>query len=222
MSIMWAEKTETMRMAVAGCDYITSLGLKQLLNSVDFIEVLALEPDTRQSLALIDNKSIDLLLVLTAGMETADLAQHFRRINRMASPPKIVVLGEMDFDQAEILVFAGVSAFLKNGLIGEDLPAALRMVHRGGSLMLSDVARQSLLARGSSFDSDIRSRFDTLNTRERTLAKGVAEGMTNVQLASSMRMSEATVKLVISNIMNKLGVSNRVQIAVFATKARVA
>lgn len=36
-----------------------------------------------------------------------------------------------------------------------------------------------------------------------------------------MHMSEATVKLLVSNVMNKLGASNRVQIAVVVTKARV-
>ncbi|MEV8144281.1 LuxR C-terminal-related transcriptional regulator [Specibacter sp. NPDC078709] len=60
-----------------------------------------------------------------------------------------------------------------------------------------------------------------LLSRERVVAQGVAEGMTNGELASSMHMSEATVKLLVSNIMTKVGASKRVQIAVAVAKARV-
>ncbi|MDJ0313829.1 response regulator transcription factor [Arthrobacter sp. H35-D1] len=223
MSLVFAEKTETMRMAVAGCDSNTRRGVEQLLNGADFIEVVASVADACEAQSLIENESVDLLLVLAAGMPAADLDQECRRIGKMAVPPKIVVMGELDFIQTEALVFAGVSAFLKNGLVGEDLPAALRLIHRGGSLLLSDAARDTLLARGgSSFSSKNRSKIDTLNTRERTVAQGIAEGRTNGQLAGSMHLSEATVKLLVSNVMNKLGVSNRVQIAVLVTKALAA
>lgn len=67
-----------------------------------------------------------------------------------------------------------------------------------------------------------RARFDSRNAREIVVAQGVTEDSRNVQLASSMHMSEATVKLIVSNIMTKLGASKRVQIAVAVTKARVA
>ena len=117
------------------------------------------------------------------------------------------------------LVFDGVSAVLHNGVIAQDLPVVLRMVHRGGALLVSDEARAALMARHTGHDVDQRTRCEALNSRERTVAIGIAEGLTNVQLASSMCLSEATVKLLVSNIMNKLGVTNRVQIAVAITKA---
>jgi len=53
------------------------------------------------------------------------------------------------------------------------------------------------------------------------VAEGVAEGKTNLELAADMHVSEATVKLLVSNVMNKLGVDNRVQVAVIATKAHI-
>lgn len=216
-----AEKTVTLRMAVVGCDYITGLGLTQLLVQAEFIDVRARVSNSSEMLAVMSTEAVDLVLV-DATIQGENLALTCRSLIETDNPPIVVVMGEVPFDVAEALVFAGVTAFLHPGLIAEDLPVALRMIQRGGAILLSDVAREALMARGASLDVHRRSSYDTLNTRERVLAQGVAEGKTNMQLAAEMHLSEATVKLLVSNVMGKLGVANRVQIAVIVTEMRIA
>ena len=214
------EKTKTLRMALVGCDYITGLGLSQLLRGADFIDVAGFAADAEEVLQLMAAGPVDMVLI-DATMQAAELARTCRSLNQLPEPPTVVVMGDVPFDLAESLVFSGVCAFLNQGLLAEDLPVAVRMIHRGGALLVNRSARETLMKRSRTFDAGQRARFEGLNPRERIIAQGVAEGSTNVQLAGSMHMSEATVKLIVSNIMTKLGVCNRVQIAVAVTKARV-
>lgn len=213
-------KTATLRMALVGCDYITGLGLSQLLRGGEFIDVAGSAAGSAEVLKLMAAGPVDMVLI-DASMDAAELAQTCRLLNQVSVPPTVVVMGDVPFDLAESLVFSGVCAVLNQSLLAEDLPVALRMIHRGGALLIDSRSRETLMKRSRSFDAGQRTRFESLNPRERIIAQGVAEGSTNVQLAGSMHMSEATVKLIVSNVMTKLGVSNRVQIAVAVTKARV-
>ncbi|MBP2414110.1 DNA-binding NarL/FixJ family response regulator [Arthrobacter stackebrandtii] len=215
-----AEKTGNLRMAVVGSDYITGLGLTQLLDQAPFITNVGSVATAGQVLAMADEWPVDLVLV-DAAIQGQDLAAACRSLIESENPPTVVVMGEVPFNVAESLVLCGVTAFLNPGLVAEDLPVALRLIQRGGAILLSDAAREALVARGRSFDTAHRSRYETLNAREKVVAEGVAEGKTNLELAADMHVSEATVKLLVSNVMNKLGVCNRVQVAVIATKARI-
>lgn len=220
MSMVIAENATTLRMAVVGCDYITSLGLEQLLSGADFIDVVGSVPKAEDMMELVTGESLDLVLV-DAGIPESALFQTCRTLKNLESSPTVVVMGDVPFHVAESLVFEGVRAILHHGVIAQDLPVALRMIHTGGALLLSTLARDTLLDRGRSVCPQLRANFGTLNNRERVVAEGIAEGMTNSELAGSMHLSEATVKLLVSHVMNKLGVSNRVQIAVAVTKAHI-
>ncbi len=215
-----AEKTGNLRMAVVGSDYITGLGLTQLLDQAPFITKVGSVDTAGQVLALAAEGPVDLVLV-DAAIQGEDLTETCRMLLESEHPPTVVVMGEVPLNVAESLVLCGVTAFLHPGLVAEDLPVALRLIQRGGAILLNDAARDALIARNRSFDDGHRSSYATLNTREKVVAEGVAEGKTNLELAADMHVSEATVKLLVSNVMNKLGVDNRVQVAVIATKARI-
>ena len=218
MSAVLNEVTQTLRMAVVGSDYVTNLGLSHLLSAVEFIEICGTASDSQEILALVQEKPVDLVLV-DAAMQLGPLASTCRALAKLPDPPTVVVMGNLPFTVAEDLVFDGVSAVLHHGVIAEDLPVVLRMIHRGGALLVSDEAREALMLRHNTYDMGQRVRCDALNAREKAVAKGVAQGLTNAHLAKSLHLSEATIKLLVSNVMNKLGVANRVQIAVAITKA---
>lgn len=214
------EKTATLRIVLVGCDYITGLGLRQLLNNTGFTDLVGAVDSCAEVLGMIAAGGIDIVMV-DAAMDSTELAQTCRALNKIDDPPSVVVLGEVPFDLAESLVSSGVRAILRPGLLVQDLPVALRLIQRGGAVVIDEPAREILIKRRRSFDSHQRANFDSLNEREHIVANGVTEGLTNVQLAASLHMSEATVKLIISSIMTKLGASNRVQVAVVVASARV-
>lgn len=62
--------------------------------------------------------------------------------------------------------------------------------------------------------------FDGLTRREREVAALIAQGNTNAAIARSLTLSERTIEKHVENIMNKLGVNARTQIAVWATEKK--
>jgi DNA-binding NarL/FixJ family response regulator len=64
-----------------------------------------------------------------------------------------------------------------------------------------------------------RSALATLSGRERDVVLGIAQGRSNAELAAALHISVATVKAHVSNILSKLGLDNRTQIALLAHDA---
>jgi DNA-binding NarL/FixJ family response regulator len=65
-----------------------------------------------------------------------------------------------------------------------------------------------------------RERMATLSEREREVAFAVGHGLANAEIASELFMSVATVKAYVSRLLTKLGVDNRVQIALLVQEAQ--
>jgi two-component system nitrate/nitrite response regulator NarL len=63
---------------------------------------------------------------------------------------------------------------------------------------------------------------ERLTPRERQVIAGVATGESNREIATQLGLSEITVKHHVSNIFDKLGVSNRAELAVYATTRGIA
>jgi DNA-binding NarL/FixJ family response regulator len=90
--------------------------------------------------------------------------------------------------------------------------------------VLSPTVTRQLMehAAGSALDtrrSGARSRMAVLNEREREVAVEVGRGSSNAEIAAGLFMSVATVKTHVSRILAKLGLNNRVQIALLAYDA---
>ncbi len=66
-----------------------------------------------------------------------------------------------------------------------------------------------------------RQRLASLTPREREIAMGVGEGHTNSEIAGQLHVSLATVKAHVSQLLTKLGVTNRVQIALLVHDAAI-
>ncbi|HEY1358911.1 MAG TPA: LuxR C-terminal-related transcriptional regulator, partial [Thermoleophilaceae bacterium] len=64
-----------------------------------------------------------------------------------------------------------------------------------------------------------RDRLATLSPRERDVALAIGQGHANAEIATALHLSVATVKAHVSRLLNKLGVDNRVQIALLVHDA---
>lgn len=102
---------------------------------------------------------------------------------------------------------------------GEVLIKAINKVY-AGELWLDrahTAAVVSRLARGRSAEDDPdRAKVETLTRREREIVDLVAEGLKNRQIAERLFISEATVRNHLTSILDKLDLSDRFQLAVFA------
>ena len=120
---------------------------------------------------------------------------------------------------------AGASGFLLKDVRPELLVAGIRAVHSGESLLAPTVTRrliQSFLSRPRVSDPAAGRRLAALTPRELEVLRLVARGMTNMEIAAELFVSETTVKTHVGRVLMKLALRDRVQAVIFAYHAGLA
>ncbi|MGW5425270.1 response regulator [Streptomyces sp. NPDC003943] len=138
--------------------------------------------------------------------------------------PDLACLMLTSFDDEDALldaIMAGAAGYVLKQIKGADLVAAVRTVATGASML--DPATTARLMRSLRDPQAGRQpedeRLAALTERERGVLDLIGEGLTNVQIAKRLYLSEKTVKNHISRLLGKLGVERRVQAAVIAAQA---
>jgi DNA-binding NarL/FixJ family response regulator len=164
--------------------------------------------DPAHALALIRTHSPDLLVidVRTRGHKLDSVAC-LREARREAPELKAVVLSDDDdHEHIEAALRAGASAYIAKPTDPSDLATAIRQVfHRSIFPAMSQVEPP-----GSAVAS-ARSDQENLTARELEVLRHVAAGLSNVEIARKLWVTDHTVKFHLSNVYKKLGVANRTQ-----------
>ncbi|MGA9422623.1 MAG: response regulator transcription factor [Rhodanobacteraceae bacterium] len=139
---------------------------------------------------------------------------------RAASPDTQVVLLTSFEDAQQIVaaVQAGALSCLLKDVDADALADALRKAARGEAVLHPRVAARLVeaLRDGTTTGSRI---LESLSQREHEVLTLMAEGMSNLSIAERLGIGEKTVKTHVSNVLGKLGVSDRTQAAVYAWKS---
>lgn len=155
---------------------------------------------------------MDIRMPVMTGLEAT------RVLHRGSSPPAVIVLTTFDADDHVVgAIAAGADGFLLKDTPPHEIVSAIRLVAEGEA-MLSPSATRSLLRQVRAGAPDERavaaaSQIDLLTLREREVALCVARGLSNAEIATELYLSVPTVKAHVSRLFDKLGVTNRVQIA---------
>lgn len=117
-------------------------------------------------------------------------------------------------------IAAGASGFVLKSIDGPGLATAIRRVAAGDGVLAPEVTRQVLqavadAARTADQASDPVDLSD-LTAREREVLAGLGRGLSNLDLARELGVSEATVKTHVSRVLNKTGSSSRLRAALLA------
>ena len=143
-----------------------------------------------------------------------------REIRSLLPGTACLMLTSFTDDQALFdAVLAGASGYVVKDVRGADLVGAVRTVGAGGSL-LDPYATSLVLARlraPASHDA-----LEVLSEQERKVLALVGEGLTNREIGVRMHLAEKTVKNYVSNVLSKLGLQRRTQVAVLATELKQA
>ena len=143
-----------------------------------------------------------------------------REIRSLLPGTACLMLTSFTDDQALFdAVLAGASGYVVKDVRGADLVGAVRTVGAGGSL-LDPYATSLVLARlraPASHDA-----LEVLSEQERKVLALVGEGLTNREIGVRMHLAEKTVKNYVSNVLSKLGMQRRTQVAVLATELKQA
>ena len=208
---------EPMKMLVVDDHILFRKGLVNLLSSQDDIDVAGEADDGLEALEKARELMPDIILMDIA-MPRCDGLEATRLINAEMPYAKIVILtvseSETDLFQA---IKDGAQGYLLKSLEPEELFRLIRGVQRGEAPISAPMAAK-ILAEFSSQASREPAPEDALTSREKEVLEQVVYGATNREIASSLSITENTVKNHLKNILEKLHLQNRVQAAAYAVK----
>jgi DNA-binding NarL/FixJ family response regulator len=144
-----------------------------------------------------------------------------RDIRANREQTRVLILTSFADDEALFsAIMAGASGYVLKQIHGNDLLDAIHRVANGESLLDPSVTGRVLARiRGEVLAGDGEG-VEQLTPQERRIIGLVAEGMTNRQIGENVHLAEKTVKNYVSNILMKLDLSRRAEVAAFMAKRR--
>lgn len=132
----------------------------------------------------------------------------------------IIISGLQNRDDLVRALDVGACGYLPKVISREPLIDAVRLVRNGGSFVDNKMLREVLneIRTGTTAAPDL-STSQSLSPRERDVLVLLAEGLTNKEIGHRMHFSAGYIKNIVQRIIEKLGVSDRTQAAVYAVRA---
>ncbi len=191
-------------------------GLRTLLELEPDFRVVAEAANGVQALAAYARHRPDVVL-MDIRMPEMDGVEATRRLLAAHPQAKVLILTTFD-DDAYVWegLRAGALGYLLKDASREALATAVRTVAAGGALFDPQVARKALDALGQRPAPPPPDLIEPLTEREREILRLVAQGLSNRQIAERLHLAHGTVKNYITRILDKLGVDDRTQAALWA------
>lgn len=219
----------TIRLLVVDDDPLVRAGLALMLGGAEDIETVGEAADGADVPALVDRLAPDVVL-MDIRMPGVDGLTATERLRARPGAPDVIVLTTFHADEQVLRALrAGAAGFVLKDTPPAEIVAAVRKVAAGDPVLSPAVTRRLMthVAAGASGptprEADRRAtagaRLDTLAEREQDVALAVGRGSSNAEIAATLYMSVPTVKAHVSRILAKLGLNNRVQIALLVHDA---
>jgi DNA-binding NarL/FixJ family response regulator len=215
---------DLIRVVLVDDDPLVRSGLALILGGADDVEVVGQAEDGRAALAVVAEQRPDVVL-MDIRMPGMDGIEATAALLRGTAPPKVIVLTTFGADDHVLRALsAGAHGFLLKDTAPVDIVDAVRRV-AGGDPTVSPAVLETLIGqvtRGREPDRAhaAQERLARLTDREREIADAVGQGLTNAEIAAELHLSVPTVKAHVGRLFTKLGVDNRVQIALCVHDAR--
>ncbi len=198
------------RVLVVDDHMVVRAGLEQLLSTAPDIELAGTAADGLAAVDEYERLRPDVVL-MDLSMPRCDGVEATRRIRSAHPEAHIVVLTSFS-EQARILeaLEAGADGYLLKHADPEQILEAIRVAMAGGAPLDPQAARALLDARR------VATPTVALTDREREVLGLVKDGLANKQIARRLDISERTVKAHLTNVFQRIGVTDRTQAAMWA------
>lgn len=205
------------RVLIADDHAVVRQGLRTFLELQDDVEVVGDVGDGEHAVAAALELAPDVVL-MDLVMPGVDGVEAIGRIAQRSPATRVIALTSfLDDDKVLPAVRAGAAGYLLKDVGPDDLVRAIRTVHAGEALLHPAVAARLMeevaapRARGAEDGAG-------LTARERDVLTQITRGLSNKRIALELDISEATVKIHVSNVLRKLGVTDRTQAALYAVR----
>jgi NarL family two-component system response regulator LiaR len=197
-------------------------GLATILKVKADLELVGEANNGQEALVVCERVQPDVILMdlVMPGMGGAEATQIIRE-----RWPRIQVIALTSFQEKELVreaLQAGAISYLLKNVSADDLAAAIREAHAGRSTLAPE-AIQALIQSdryAPVADQDLADAYE-LTPREREVLALMVAGLSNPEIAERLVVSRSTAKAHVSNILSKLGVSNRAEAVALALKRNI-
>lgn len=212
----------TLRLVVADDQDLVRTGLVMILRAQPGLEVVGEAADGIQALEMATRLQPDVLLV-DIRMPGLDGVEVTRRLAGpdVPNPMAVVVITTFDLDEYVLgALRAGARGFLLKDAGPQLLVQAIHAAANGDALIAPNVTRRLLDAFVERSPATPAEPLHPLTGREEEVLRLVARGRSNAEISADLFISLSTVKTHVAALMAKLGVRNRVEIAIWAHQTK--
>jgi DNA-binding NarL/FixJ family response regulator len=198
-------------------------GLKVLLSNAPDLAVAGEADSGAAAISWFQSHSADMVL-LDLALGSVDALEILPHLASAARAAKILVLtGDQDAERHREALVAGARGLVLKDKPPDVLLKAIRKVHAGElwfDRATMDSALQRALSRRRHDDAE-RAKIESLTAREREIILRVGQGMKSDAIARQLAISEKTVRNHLSQIFDKLGVSDRLELLLYAYRQKL-
>jgi DNA-binding NarL/FixJ family response regulator len=192
-------------------------GFRMVLGAHDDLEIVGEAGNGQEAVSLAESLRPDVVL-MDVRMPVLDGVEATKLITGRGLA-KVLVMTTFDLDEYALSALRnGASGFLLKDTPSVQLVAALRSVASGDAVVSPSVTRRLLDRFLGSAGGELRDAtvLDVLTDREREVLLLIAQGLSNIEIARKLFLSEATVKTHVGRVLSKLDLRDRVQAVVLA------
>ncbi|GAB3973885.1 response regulator transcription factor [Actinoallomurus acanthiterrae] len=208
------DRDEPIRVLLADDEWPVRAALSTMLSGLDGIEIAGEAANGTAVLEAVGATGADVVL-MDIRMPRLDGIAATERLRAAPDAPEVIVLTTFDTDELVLRALrAGAAGFLLKDTPPALIVDAIRRVASGEPILSPTITRKLIAhVRDDGPRVAARERLASLTGAERRVADAIGRGLSNAEAATELYMTVATVKSYVSRIMGKLGLNNRVQIA---------
>jgi DNA-binding NarL/FixJ family response regulator len=216
----------TTRVLVVDDQALLRTAFSSLIDAEDDLAVVGQAADGREAVEIATRLRPE-VVVMDVRMPVMDGIEATRQITARQGPdvPRVLILTTFDLDEYVFEALrAGASGFALKSRPLEELLTAIRTVAAGEALLAPSVTRRLIAHFADRAPAPPRAAaagLAELTEREREVLTLVARGLSNAELAGTLRVSLPTAKTHVSRILTKLGARDRTQLVILAYESGI-
>jgi DNA-binding NarL/FixJ family response regulator len=211
----------SIRVLIVDDHHVVRRGLVFFLRTQKDLEIIGEAANGKEAVELAKSLKPDIIL-MDLVMPEMDGIQATKIIKQEQPDIKIMMLTSFsDQDHVIPALEAGASGFQLKDIQPDELVTSLKKIF-GGENQLHPKATSQLLANLSNKNKQEKNLLEELTKRELDVLKEIAKGKSNKEIASSLFITEKTVKTHVSHLLSKLELADRTQAALYAVKNQLA